>query len=145
MPLTKTSNDPAKVDTSDSMKLSPEYLRVGMYVDLNCSWFRHPFPRRSFKLTSQSQINTIKGLGLGTVLVYPRESDPDTDGEETPVEATAEHQSAPENPAQQRQEKTTAEPVSRRMCERSRRRGITIRQRRWRPRPTVKCSGPVRR
>lgn len=112
MPLTKTSNDPAKVDTSDSMKLSPEYLRVGMYVDLNCSWFRHPFPRRSFKLTSQSQINTIKGLGLGTVLVYPRESDPDTDGEETPVEATAEHQSAPENPAQQHQEETTAEPVS---------------------------------
>jgi HD-GYP domain-containing protein (c-di-GMP phosphodiesterase class II) len=52
-----------------------------MYVDLNCSWFKHPFPRRSFKITSQNQINTIRGLGLTTVLVYPRESDPETNDE----------------------------------------------------------------
>ncbi len=49
-----------------------------MYVDLNCSWFKHPFPRRSFRIASQGQIRTICGLGLATVLVYPRESDPDT-------------------------------------------------------------------
>lgn len=82
-----TSHDSRKLDTSDSLALSPEYLRVGMYVDLNCSWFKHPFPRRSFKLTSASQIVTIKGLGLSTVLVYPRESDPDPNEGGSPAEA----------------------------------------------------------
>lgn len=112
MPLEKMSSDPTKLDTSDSMKLSPEYLRVGMYVDLNCSWFRHPFPRRSFKLTSQSQINTIKGLGLGTVLVYPRESDPETDGKGTPIETAAVQPQAQEPAAEPHHEEAeTEQPI----------------------------------
>lgn len=111
MPIAKTSSDPNKLDKTDSMKLSPEYLRIGMYVDLNCSWFRHPFPRRSFKLTSQSQITTIKGLGLGTVLVYPKESDPETDGEVTPIESAADPASAPESAAEPSHEEATAEPA----------------------------------
>ena len=111
MPIAKTSSDPNKLDKTDSMKLSPEYLRIGMYVDLNCSWFRHPFPRRSFKLTSQSQITTIKGLGLGTVLVYPKESDPETDGEAAPIESAAEPASAPESAAEPSHEEATAEPA----------------------------------
>jgi putative nucleotidyltransferase with HDIG domain len=78
MPLPHTSGDPSKIDASESIIVRPESLRLGMYVDLNCSWFKHPFPRRSFKITSQSQITTIQGLGLATVLVYPRESDPET-------------------------------------------------------------------
>lgn len=86
MALAKTSDDSRKLDKSDTLALSPEHLRVGMYVDLNCSWFKHPFPRRSFKLTSASQIATIKGLGLSTILVYPRESDPTPNGEEIPAE-----------------------------------------------------------
>ncbi|MBS0169049.1 MAG: DUF3391 domain-containing protein [Nitrospira sp.] len=110
MPLTKTSSDP-KLDTSDSMKLSPEYLRVGMYVDLNCSWFRHPFPRRSFKLTAQSQINTIKGLGLGTVLVYPKESDPETDGEGVLLEPAEEPAATADAKAEQQREETPPEPA----------------------------------
>ena len=81
MALLRTSDEISKLDTSDTLVLRPDHLRLGMYVDLNCSWFKHPFPRRSFKLTSQNQITTIKGLGLATVLVYPRESDPETDEE----------------------------------------------------------------
>lgn len=111
MPLTKTSSDP-KLDTTDSMKLSPEYLRVGMYVDLNCSWFRHPFPRRSFKLTSQSQITTIKGLGLGTVLVYPRESDPETDGQETPIDPADTTPSSPEATTEPTREGSLSQPAA---------------------------------
>lgn len=110
MSLTKTPSEPTKLDKSDSIKLSPEYLRVGMYVDLNCSWFRHPFPRRSFKLTSQSQINTIKGLGLGTVLVYPRESDPETDGEGTPIEVVADRRPAQEPAADEHHAESSTEP-----------------------------------
>ena len=78
---TANTDDSRKLDKSDARTLSPEHLRVGMYVDLNCGWFRHPFPRRSFKLSSESQIATIKGLGLPTVLIYPRESDPDPEAE----------------------------------------------------------------
>ena len=87
MAIAKTSDDSRKLDKSDTLVLNPENLRVGMYVDLNCGWFRHPFPRRSFKLSSPSQIATIKGLGLSTVLVYPRESDPDPDAEGPLAEA----------------------------------------------------------
>lgn len=80
---TANTDDSRKLDKSDARAVSPEHLRVGMYVDLNCGWFRHPFPRRSFKLSSASQIATIKGLGLTTVLIYPRESDPDPETEGT--------------------------------------------------------------
>ncbi|MCC6965428.1 MAG: DUF3391 domain-containing protein [Nitrospira sp.] len=80
---TTNTDDSKKLDKSGARTLSPEHLRVGMYVDLNCGWFRHPFPRRSFKLSSESQIATIKGLGLTTVLIYPRESDPDPETDET--------------------------------------------------------------
>lgn len=89
MAVAKTSDENRKLDKTDQLVISPEQLRIGMYVDLNCSWFKHPFPRRSFKLSSASQIATIKGLGLRTVLVYPRESDPDPDAEGTPTDGTA--------------------------------------------------------
>ena len=82
-----------------------------MYVDLNCSWFRHPFPRRSFKLTSQSQITTIKGLGLGTVLVYPERIRPRDGWEAAPIESAADPASAPESAAEPSHEEATAEPA----------------------------------
>jgi putative nucleotidyltransferase with HDIG domain len=53
----------------------PAGLKVGMYVDLNCSWFQHPFARKSFKLRSAQEIATIQGLGLTSVLVDPSLSD----------------------------------------------------------------------
>lgn len=74
--MRRKSNGKPKVDALETIEVSPESLRVGMYVDLNCSWFKHPFPKRTFRIASQSQITTIRSLGLGTVLVYPRQSDP---------------------------------------------------------------------
>jgi putative nucleotidyltransferase with HDIG domain len=56
-----------------------------MFVDLNCSWFKHPFPWRSFKITSESQLATIRGLRLQSVLMFPQESDqamPSVEGSE---------------------------------------------------------------
>ncbi|MCW5798755.1 MAG: Putative Metal dependent phosphohydrolase [Nitrospira sp.] len=112
MAIAKTSDDSKKLDKSDMLVLSPERLRVGMYVDLNCGWFRHPFPRRSFKLSSASQIATIKGLGLSTVLVYPRESDPDPDAEGTPAETapTSTDVAEPETGAAQEGAATDVDP-----------------------------------
>ena len=96
MAAVKTSDDSKMLDKSDTRVLSPEDLRMGMYVDLNCSWFKHLFPRRSFKLSSQSQIATIKGLGLGTVLVYPLESDLETDADWAPIEPVPSATAGPE-------------------------------------------------
>jgi HD-GYP domain-containing protein (c-di-GMP phosphodiesterase class II) len=78
MSLPRKSDRQAKAAAPETIVICPDALKIGMYVDLNCSWFKHPFPRRSFRIATQNQINTIRGLGLSTVLVYPRESDPDT-------------------------------------------------------------------
>lgn len=56
---------------------SPDELALGMYVHLNCSWFKHPFPKNNFKLSTQEQLTTIKNLGLASVLVDPRQSNPE--------------------------------------------------------------------
>ncbi len=72
------SDRASKGTAPETITVRPESLKVGMYVDLNCSWFKHPFPRRSFRIASENQLKTIRGLGLTTVLVHPRESDPDT-------------------------------------------------------------------
>ena len=92
MSVPRKSDRQSKVSAPETIAVRPESLKVGMYVDLNCSWFKHPFPRRSFRIASQSQIKTIRGLGLDTVLIYPRESDPDatTDPLATPSASLSE-------------------------------------------------------
>ncbi len=51
-------------------------LRTGMYVELDVGWMAHPFPTGSFKISSQKQIETIRGLGLARVRHVPSKSDP---------------------------------------------------------------------
>lgn len=55
----------------------PEQLKVGMFVDLNCSWFKHPFASKTFKITSEKELAVIRGLGLNSVLVDPVLSRPE--------------------------------------------------------------------
>ena len=50
--------------TTDLIRRMNDELKVGMYIDLNCSWFKHPFPRKTFRIASLSQLTTIQGLGL---------------------------------------------------------------------------------
>ncbi|MDH4188101.1 MAG: DUF3391 domain-containing protein, partial [Nitrospira sp.] len=72
--------------------MKPTDLRVGMYVDLNCSWFKHPFPKKNFKLTHARQIQTIRTLGLTTILVNRSLSDPqvfEVDGTQTGISVSA--------------------------------------------------------
>jgi putative nucleotidyltransferase with HDIG domain len=42
-------------------------LRVGMFVHLDLGWLSHPFPLSSFRISSEEQIATIRGLGLRSV------------------------------------------------------------------------------
>lgn len=55
--------------------VSPAQLRVGMYVELDVGWMAHPFPKGSFKISSDKQIEVIRGLGLERVRYVPAKSD----------------------------------------------------------------------
>ena len=55
--------------------LKPEELRVGLYVKLECSWWNHPFAKNKFKVTSQKEINTIKGIKKLQLFYDPELSD----------------------------------------------------------------------
>ncbi|WP_229490446.1 HD-GYP domain-containing protein [Pseudoduganella namucuonensis] len=50
-------------------------LRVGLYIELDLKWFEHPFTFSRFKIKSEEQISTIRGLGLATVRYHPDLSD----------------------------------------------------------------------
>ncbi len=60
-----------------------EALRIGMYVELDVGWLSHPFPTSSFKITSDSQLDTIRGLGLPQVRWVPFKSDMTVDAKLT--------------------------------------------------------------
>ena len=55
--------------------VTPEQLRIGMFVELEVGWMAHPFPKGSFKISSNKQIETICGLGLARVRFIPEKSD----------------------------------------------------------------------
>ncbi|MGP1628633.1 MAG: HD-GYP domain-containing protein [Giesbergeria sp.] len=54
-----------------------DQLQIGMFIQLDLGWMQHPFPLGSFRVASQSQIETLQGLGLQTVRYVPARSDVD--------------------------------------------------------------------
>jgi HD-GYP domain-containing protein (c-di-GMP phosphodiesterase class II) len=60
---------------SDSHFVDIKQLRIGLFVELDVGWMSHPFPSGSFKISSQKQIDTIRGLGLQRVRYVPSKSD----------------------------------------------------------------------
>ena len=54
-------------------------LRRGQFIQLDLGWMDHPFPKGSFKITSDDQIKTILSLGLTQVRYLPDQSDAPTD------------------------------------------------------------------
>lgn len=61
---------------SDSGFVEVSQLRIGMFVELELGWMAHPFPTGSFKISSDKQIEVIRGLGLTRVRYLPHKSDP---------------------------------------------------------------------
>ncbi len=55
--------------------ISTDELYIGLYVHLDLKWFEHPFPFGHFKIKSEDQIRTIRGLGLKKVRYNPDQSD----------------------------------------------------------------------
>ena len=73
--MAKHASSPSNRPQARLIQTKPEELKVGMYVDLNCSWFKHPFASKTFKITSENELAIILGLKLGLVLVDPALSD----------------------------------------------------------------------
>jgi putative nucleotidyltransferase with HDIG domain len=55
-------------------------LSVGHYVILDLGWMAHPFPRSSFLITSERELDTLRSLKLTRVRIDPQRSElPETD------------------------------------------------------------------
>lgn len=62
--------------TAEVLSIEPAQLKIGMFVDLDCSWFKHPFAKKRFKITTEQELSIIQGLELRSVLVDVVLSDP---------------------------------------------------------------------
>ncbi|QGZ40868.1 putative nucleotidyltransferase with HDIG domain [Pseudoduganella flava] len=60
---------------TDTTQISMDQLCVGLYVELDLKWFEHPFTFSRFKIKTEEQLATLRGLGLATVRYNPDLSD----------------------------------------------------------------------
>jgi putative nucleotidyltransferase with HDIG domain len=113
------------MSTSQLPVVSVHELRVGMFVHLELGWMSHPFPLSSFRIASQEQIDTIRGLGKESFRWVPEKSELIDDAEraaevaaEAAAAARAQAQLSPEElAAQQRREQLAAQREAARQCE----------------------------
>jgi len=61
-------------------------LRIGLYIELDLGWMAHPFPTSSFKISTEKQIETLRGLGLKELRYLPEKSDPPVSVEPRPAD-----------------------------------------------------------
>ncbi|WP_114968770.1 HD-GYP domain-containing protein [Rhodoferax ferrireducens] len=50
-------------------------LQIGMFIELELGWMSHPFPKGSFKISSDKQIVVIQELGLKRIRYVPGKSE----------------------------------------------------------------------
>ncbi|MFB3062135.1 MAG: DUF3391 domain-containing protein [Candidatus Binatia bacterium] len=55
--------------------LKAEDLRVGLYVKLVGSWFKHPFSSNTFKIQTEKELATLQALRNYKILYDPDRSD----------------------------------------------------------------------
>lgn len=60
---------------SDHPTIGLDKLRIGLYVELDLKWFEHPFAFNAFRIRTEDQIRTIRGLGLKAVRYDPSRSE----------------------------------------------------------------------
>ena len=69
--------------------LSPEQLRVGVYVIIELPWFKHPFSLNNFKVSDTEQVRELRALGLQRYRYDPDRTDPPPAGWTAPSSTTA--------------------------------------------------------
>jgi hypothetical protein len=62
-------------------QINIEELRLGMYVKLGCSWWKHPFTNNQFKVTNKKDLSTIRNISNLTLNYDPDLSDPEVPDE----------------------------------------------------------------
>ena len=92
------------------MMIEVHKLRIGMFVHLDLGWMDHPFPLNRFKISSDSQIEQIKGLRLRQVKVLAALSDPGAFADEV-LPVTAETGTAEAPPLQTTARQQAAEAI----------------------------------
>lgn len=60
-----------------TVPISPEQLRVGLYVHLDLSWWEHDFTFSNFKIRDEHQLKALRDLGLAQLRYEPARSDCD--------------------------------------------------------------------
>ncbi|QDL54097.1 HD-GYP domain-containing protein [Rhodoferax aquaticus] len=109
---------------NDSNLLSIDQLRLGLFIELDVGWMAHPFPTGSFKLSSEKQIDTLRGLGLTHVRYVPEKSDllPSTNASTERLTAAAQEAAAQslalDAKRQARQDALTLQKRNAQQCER---------------------------
>ena len=59
--------------------ITPDQLRVGLYIHLDLGWMDHPFTFSNFKIRNENQIAQIKALGIKQLRYDPLRSDCEPD------------------------------------------------------------------
>jgi putative nucleotidyltransferase with HDIG domain len=73
---------------ADTLTIPIDQVQIGLYIHLDLKWFQHPFAFSHFKVKTEDQLRTLRGLGIDTVRVDPALSD-------VPVPTAAPDQPAP--------------------------------------------------
>ncbi|MDF1485335.1 DUF3391 domain-containing protein [Ramlibacter sp. H39-3-26] len=63
------------MEESPSRVIDIQQLRKGMFVQLDLGWMEHPFALNSFKIVTDEQLQTLRGLGLRQIRYFPDKSD----------------------------------------------------------------------
>ena len=110
--------------TLQSEYIEPAQLRVGMFIEIELGWMSHPFPRSSFKITSNDQIAILRGLGLKLIRYIPSRSDTalsersPTDPKPSPEPVPQSGSDSVKRPAMLRSERIASQQRRMQVCER---------------------------
>ena len=62
-------------EASPFVPITAGNVQIGMYIKLDCPWFKHPFPRSAFKVQSTTELALLRGLEHVSLYMDPSRSD----------------------------------------------------------------------
>ncbi|MFY1017390.1 HD-GYP domain-containing protein [Ectopseudomonas khazarica] len=131
--------------------ISPEQLCIGLYVQLELSWWEHDFAFSNFKIKDEAQIRALRALNLERLRYDPARSDcaplePADSPSEAAVEAPPvdpQHQARQERAQKLRHLRSRLAEVDRRFSEASQRIKTLNQTLRSRPEDAVQQAGAI--
>lgn len=63
------------IETSPFLPITAANVQIGMYIKLDCPWFKHPFPRNTFKVQTAAELTVLRSLRHIPLYVDPSRSD----------------------------------------------------------------------